>query len=266
MKDITIIIPIHNINEELLEYTKNALNSIEENRKTYDDTLYTMIVCPQHIHEYLKKSLSEYYDIDYIVNTTGKTDFCSQINFAVDYVKTDFFSILEYDDEYKPKWFSMAKKYYYGNEDVSLFLPLNILYSSDNKTYQYGNEMALATSFSNELGFIDFDCLENCFTFNITGGIFNKQDFITMGKLKPSIKVSFAYEFLMRITNKKLKVMVVPKEGYVHIVCRKNSLTDYYNNTISNEDLPKWFDLAKREYPYMEDRNKTIVKNDEKIK
>lgn len=265
MKDITVIIPIHNINEELLEYTKNALNSIEENRENYTDNIYTMIVCPQHILNFLKNSLTQ-YNIEYLVNTTGMTDFCSQINFAVDFVKTDFFSILEYDDEYKPKWFSMAKKYYYGNEDVSLFLPLNILYSDENKSYQYGNEMALATSFSNELGFIDFDCLENCFTFNITGGIFNKQDFISVGKLKPSIKVSFAYEFLLRITDKKLKVMVVPKEGYVHLVCRKNSLTDYYNKTIDNNDLQKWFDLAKREYPYSEDRNKTIVKNDEKIK
>ena len=85
--------------------------------------------------------------------------------------------------------------------------------------------------------------------------------------LKPSIKVSFNYEFLLRTTHNGLKVYVVPKEGYTHVVGRKNSLTDEYNNTLSDTEIQKWFELAVREYPYKEDRKKDIiVDNVEEVK
>ena len=89
------------------------------------------------------------------------------------------------------------------------------------------------------VGVIDFECLDNCSTFNLTGGIFNTSDFIKVGGLKPSIKIAFNYEFLLRATDKKLKVIVVPKEGYKHLIGRKGSLTSEYEKTISDKDVKK---------------------------
>ena len=204
-------------------------------------------------------------DIKILINE-GKTDFCSQVNFAVNNIDTDLFSILEYDDEYTDTWFKSFDTYYRTNEDVSVFLPINVQHSPDKTKWQFGNEIVWASSFSNEIGYIDFDCLQNCSTFNLTGGVFNTEDFKKIGMLKPSIKVSFNYEFLLRLTNNKLKAFVIPKEGYIHVIGREESLTDIYENTITDDEIQKWFELAVREYVYIEDREKDIIRNVETVK
>lgn len=261
MKDITIIIPVHNFNEEVKNLLANALNSIKKNQENYTyGKLIPLIVAPAHILEEISEEFgkNEYYHN--CKNTSGNIDFCSQVNFGVEHIETDYFSILEYDDEYNPKWFKMAHDYFYTNESVSLFLPINVITDSEHKQFQYVNEIAWTGSFSNDIGYLDFDCLQDYSSFNLTGGIFNTNDFKVVGGFKPSIKVAFNYEFLLRLTKKELKVYVVPKEGYIHVIGRKNSLTDEYNQTLSREEIKKWFDLAKTEYAFNEDRKTNIDK------
>jgi hypothetical protein len=187
------------------------------------------------------------------------------INFGVDNISTDYFSILEYDDTYRKKWFKLANDYFYGNESISIFLPLNAIHTG-NKNWQFGNEFGLSNAFitddvddKDDVGIINFKRIEKCSVFNLTGAIFNRNDFIKVGKYKPSIKVAFNYELLLRLTSKGLKCMVVPKEGYVHEVGREGSLTDTYNKTLSDDEINKWFELAFREYVYDTDRNKDII-------
>lgn len=267
MKDITIIIPVHKVNEMILNYLDKALLSVERNRENYNNKLITTIVCTNENDKNILLKRYQNHSFNIILNNSGKTDYCSQINIASKLIDTDYFSILEYDDEYTPKWFKMASEYYYTNEDVSLFLPINIHYEEeDHRICQFSNEIVWANEFSQELGYIDFNCLENYYGFNLTGGIFNTKDFIQIGGFKPSIKVSFNYEFLLRLTNKKLKAFVVPKEGYKHVINRKESLTDDYSKELTDEMINKWFDVAKCEYPYTEDRNVTPTINKEELK
>lgn len=272
--NITIIIPIctftKGVDDILLT---EAIRSVNNNSETYDGELSVIILAPTDTYEDVLNFINENSnqigtgakEISVIENK-GDADFCSQINFGVNYVNDDFFSILEYDDTYADNWFKMANDYFYGNEDVSLFLPINVQYNSTKTKWQFGNELVWASSFSNELGFIDFDSLQNCSVFNITGGIFNKKDFVKIGGLKPSIKIAFNYEFLLRMTYNNLKVFVVPKEGYMHVIGRKFSLTDMYNHTITDEETEKWFELAMREYQYKEDRKKGIKMLKENLK
>lgn len=260
MKDITIIIPIHKFEEEYIEYIQKALDSISQNQVYYTSgKLIPLIVGPSIVLDKIrdKQNIILKEDVCFKENN-GENDFCSQINYAVNTIETDYFSILEFDDKYEKKWFKMAHDYFYTNESVSLFLPINILTSKEYKDFQYANEIAWTSSFSNTLGFLDFDCLQDYSSFNITGGIFNTNDFKTIGGLKPSIKVSFAYEFLLRLTKKELKVFVVPKEGYEHTVGRTNSLFETYNKELSEEQIDKWFKLAKEECSFVEDRKTTI--------
>ena len=49
---------------------------------------------------------------------------------------------------------------------------------------------------------------------------------------------------------------MIPKVGYNHSLGRKNSLVEQYKAEISKEESQWWFDLAKREYFYKEDRKK----------
>lgn len=258
MTDITIIIPVHKFNDGIKKLLENAFESIKHNQETYTyGQLIPTIVGPGDVLEEIGENFGEqvYY---HTCRNTGDTDFCSQVNFAAKSVNTEYFSILEFDDVYTDNWFKMAHDYYYTNETVSLFLPINILTDVYHKQFQYVNEISWSGSFSNEIGFLDFDCLQDYSSFNLTGGIFNTDDFKKIGGFKPSIKVAFNYELLLRMTKKELKVYVVPKEGYMHVIGREDSLTDEYNKTLTDKEIKKWFDLAKIEYTFIEDREKNI--------
>lgn len=257
MKDIAVIIPVHELNDGAeMDLLVRAIKNVKKCQENYDGKLNTYIVSP---HGFVNSNLT---GCTFIKNE-GKTDFCSQVNYAVNNITEDYFSILEFDDEYNEKWFSMAKNYYYSNEDVSVFLPINVQIISKENARQFANETPWALAFTQEIGYIDFNCLANYYSFNLTGGIFNRKDFIEVGGLKPSIQVAFNYEFLLRATNKKLKVYVVPKEGYKHVIDRPNSLTDICSETFKQEEIDKWYALAQKEYLYIEDRNVTIYSENE---
>jgi hypothetical protein len=169
-----------------------------------------------------------------------------------------WFSILEYDGTYTPIWFDNFKKYADFYPDISVFVPLeDLIDASDDKFIGIGNEAPWASSFSNEIGYIDLDCLQNFFDFYMTGSIFNTADWKEVGGLKSSVKLTFWYEWLLRLTNKGKKVFVIPKVGYNHTLDRKGSLVNIYKETVSGEESQWWFDLAKREMYFKEDRNKT---------
>lgn len=258
MKDVTIIIPIHKFDQEIEPLLRNAVKNVLETRECYKEgKLPLLLVGPSEIfEESTLKEILELDNVDKVVND-GKTDYCSQINLAAKNVKTPHFSILEFDDLYNEKWFTMANEYFYGNESVSVFLPINVIISDD--TYGLCNEVAWASAFSDEIGYLDHDCLSDYAGFNLTGGIFDTNDFNTIGGLKSTIEVAFNYEFLLRLTSKNLKVFVVPKQGYQHFVGRKGSLIDEIGKK-PKEEIEKWFDIAKIEHVHTEER-KIDIKN-----
>ena len=265
MRDITVIIPLLE-NQLGSDELKNAVNSVDQCQEYYEGKLNILYVVP-------KQKETKYYTMfptsrpisqQYIENDTGCYDYCSQINFGVKHVETEYFSILEYDDYYTKKWFKMFDDYYVTNEDVSVFLPITIVHNANTDEREFVNDIIWSNGFANEIGYIDFDCLQASGSFNLTGGIFKTSDWLGY---KPSISVAFNYEYLLRATNKKQKVFVVPKEGYHHEIFKVGSLTDHYINTISDDDNMKWFELAKREYAFDEDRNKGIINiNDDELK
>lgn len=263
MDKISILIPVHEYNESVKAYLEKAIASVEKNREHTEIELINNIVCPENISADIA---NDFKDKATLLINDGETDFCSQVNFGAQNCGTDYFSILEFDDEYADKWFKMAKDYYFSNEDVSVFLPINVQMDEVDGSYKFENEIIWASAFSNDMGYIDSDCLEHYLAFNLTGGIFNTSDFIKVGMFKPSIKVAFSYEFLLRLTGKNLKVFVVPKEGYRHLLRREGSLL-LQNMELPDIDINKWFKLAKRESIYTEDRKKGIDSvKEEKVK
>jgi hypothetical protein len=261
MKDITVIIPVLNA-----QLTSNdlvhAVNSVKECQKYYNDGELKILIVVEKAENGFDYTVFDDIKYKYIVNDTGKYDYCSQINFGVKHVDTEFFSILEYDDYYTKKWFKMFNDYYDTNADVSVFLPINIIHNSKTNEREFVNDIIWSNGFANEIGYIDFECLQASGSFNLTGGIFKTSDWLGY---KPSIKVAFNYEYLLRSTHKKQKIFVVPKEGYHHEIFRENSLSDQYMNTVTDDENMKWFEVAKREYAFDEDRNKGIIniKDDE---
>ena len=96
MSRITIILPIHEVNDELKTLYKNAIGSIpisDEGKSMYP----VLVVGPKKvIEQYKDEKLEKIVDITYLANE--KSGFQDQINAGAKACETDFFSGLEIDD------------------------------------------------------------------------------------------------------------------------------------------------------------------------
>jgi len=259
MKDLVIILPLHEFNKTIEPLLYKAIESVPTD-------LEIRISCKHGLSDKIKKSCKKYTNVVLYENENEKSesDFCTLVNQAVGDSK--WFSILEYDDTYTPIWFDNFKKYVDFYSDISVFLPLeDLIDDKDEKFAGIGNEAPLASSFSNELGYIDNDCLQNFFDFYMTGGIYNTDDWNEVGGLKPKVKLTFWYEWLLRATYKGKKIYVIPKVGYVHRLGRPNSLIETYKKTIDDKESNFWVNVAKKESFYKETRDDSkFIYNPEK--
>lgn len=254
MKDITIIIPIHTYDSEIENMLNNALKSIPSKTKI-------IISCNSEISNNLLDKENSFIS----VISNDVSSFQELVNIGVESVQTKWFSILEFDDEFTSIWFNEVEKYIEYNPSVSVFMPLTDLIEFETKKFiGYGNEAVWASSFSNEIGYIDNDCLNNFFDFYLTGSVFNTNDWKENGGLKKSMNLTFWYEFLLRMTYLEKKIFVIPRIGYVHNLNRKGSLLKIYSEQFDEKTVQKYVDLAKQEQFFKQDRNKTIENNEEK--
>lgn len=254
MAQITTIIPVHKFDDEVKTLLETSVKSFVETSKNNPSDL--MFVGPKEVLDQVKAL--NLHEAEYVENENAW--FSAQINAAAKKVKTDYFAILEYDDEFTPIWFDNVVKYINTGDDISVYLPLTEVFDFQHKAegpIGYVNEAVWASSFSEKLGYFDSECLQDYLIFNTTGGVFRTKDFIEVGGLKESMKLSFWYEFLLRAINKKKNVFVIPKVGYFHAVNRNGSLATEYAQTMSDRESEYWVELARKEYLYKTDRKKT---------
>ena len=254
MNKITTIVPVHKFDDEVKTLLETAVKSFVETSKNNPSDL--MFVGPNEVLEQVKAmNLGE---ATYVENENAW--FSTQINAAVKKVKTDYFAILEYDDEFTPIWFDNVVRYINAGDDIAVYLPLTEVFDAQHKEMGpvgYVNEAVWASSFSEKLGYFDNECLQDYLIFNTTGGVFRTKDFIEIGGLKESMKLSFWYEFLLRAINKEKNVFVIPKVGYFHLVNRNGSLAADYADNMNDRESEFWVELARKEYLYKTDRKKT---------
>ena len=254
MNTITTIIPLNKFDEEVKTMLEMAVKSHQETSKNNPADL--MFVGPKEVLDKVKEL--KLADAQYVENEDAW--FSAQINVAAKNVKTDYFAILECDDEFTPIWFDIVVKYINTGDDIAVYLPLTEVYDYQNKNagpVGYINEAVWASSFSEKLGYFDNECLQDYLLFNTTGGVFRTKDFLEVGGLKESIKLSFWYEFLLRAINKDKNIFVIPKIGYFHMVNRTDSLASEYARDMSDRESEFWIELARKEYLYKNDRKKT---------
>lgn len=251
MKDLTIFVPLNQYDEEVLKLLKDALGSVREQDK--DVTIE--VSCPSNKVKDITKDVSEYNVSIHTIEDESKSDFCSQVNDFAKRCTTKWFSILEYDDAYTPFWLKNVEEYSSYYQDIDVYLPLVEIHDyNTSNMIGYVNEIVWASSFSDKLGYVDFDSLEAVNEYNFTGGIIKTDVFNELGGLKPSIKISFWQEFMLRLCYNEHKVFVIPKVGYYHIIGRDGSLSSTYNKEIGEDEAKWWMELAKQEYFFKEDR------------
>ena len=263
---ITVIIPIHTV-IDLDQYLPKALDSIKSNTEQPEEVIIVRCACPE-VTEFL-----EAYDFGdmkkkiRIVETKKTKEFADMVNSAVEEVKTDYFSILEFDDEYSSIWFKNAKKYIKAYPDVDVFLSHVIDVNEKNEFIGTTNEVTWSLGFVNgmtpeesysNLGFLDLEALKTYPNFQISGAVIKKSTFEDIGGIKNNIKLSFTYEFLLRMTYNGYRVMTIPKSGYKHMNMRPYSLFWRYRNDdrykLSQDEGKFWMQTAMKEYFFNFDR------------
>jgi|TARA_R110000824_G_scaffold14914_2_gene63157 hypothetical protein len=255
--DITVILPIHNVSGKFEEWFSKAIKSIELSQVRPGKLL---LVCADNkeVRTFMDSWESPEYITTSILYNDGETNYCGQINFGVDSCDTEFFSILEYDDEYSNIWFKQFNEYTEYYDEVDVFFPLVVDTDETGQFIGFTNEALWAMGFSEDLGFLDNNTLLKYQNFQVSGMIMRKSKYEAVGGLKSSMKLTFNYEFLLRATYNDCTIMTIPKVGYKHTNQRTNSLFwDYKFNKdeqLSPDEAKFWIDLAKKEYFFTKDR------------
>jgi hypothetical protein len=253
MKNITIILPVHRIEDSYRVMFENAVKSVEQ----FHNDVKLMIVCPANVKSEFA-NISDTLEVNIVTNNT-KTDFCSQVNLGIENCDTEWFSILEIDDEYKSIWLKSINEYVKTYNDIDVFLPVVKDINTEGNFVSFTNESTWAYGFTEKQGVLDNEVLLDFQNYQISGGLYKTQVVKDNGSLKENIKLTFGYEFLLRLTHNNIKIMTVPRIGYQHLNFREDSLFWSYKNDdtnkISEEEAKFWLETAKKEFFFKNKRD-----------
>lgn len=259
MKNITVILPVHRIDGDYHEMLKNALLSVED---FYDDVKVLIVSTPSVSSEL--KNLSQKLEIK-ILDNFGQSDFCSQINLGITNCDTEWFTILEMDDEFKPVWLKSMNEHMKEYKDVDVFLPVVKDVNVEGKFLSFTNESVWAYGFTDKQGLLDNEVLLDFQNYQTSGGLYRTKVINDNGLFKDNIKLTFTYELLLRLTHNSVKIMTVPRVGYQHVNFREESLFwDYKNNEqtkLSENEVKFWLDTAKKEFFFKNKREVNYVES-----
>jgi hypothetical protein len=254
MKNITVILPLHSVEGDYKEMLKNAITSVED----FHNDVIVSIVCPKSVGDQLNFPITDKVEIKIITNE-GQTDFCSQVNLGIEKCETEWFSILEVDDEFKPIWLKSVNEYVKTYTDVDVFLPIVRDINVEGKFISFTNESVWAYGFTEKQGYLDNEVLLDFQSYQISGGLYRTQVVKDNGSFKENIKLTFGYEFFLRLTHNGVKIMSVPKIGYQHLNFREESLFwEYKNNEetkLKEDEVKFWLETAKKEFFFKNKRD-----------
>ena len=255
--DVSVILPVssarHQIFDELFD---RAIKSVH-NQSTKINELIIV-----HSQEELLKNFLSNYDFSgltvNLIENDGDFSFSNQVNLGVKNSKSKWVSILEFDDEYSSIWFKNVDRYISAYEDVDAFLPLVVDTDEKGVFAGFTNEATFAASLNSEMGYLTNDLLLNYQNFQSSGMIIKKSTFLDNGGFKPSIKLTFVYEFLLRLTYNSIKIMTIPRIGYKHTNMREGSVFWNYkfgDDRMTDNEVSFWLESAKKEHFFINDRN-----------
>lgn len=272
-KPVDVIIFTHGLDEDKISILKSIA------AKPY----YTISKRAEN-GESIQEKVEAVKTLNYTINN------CDEIlNFSKIFNKTfniaieneyEMISLVEGEDSFSLKWFDVAEKYASENSEVSVFLPL--IRNSVNGTFTgLLNEASWAEGMGvEEAGKFDSNFLSRFNCINPLGAVYKvepiksyselSEDGKTYLPMKESIKLSHYYEFFLRMIYNNIKVMTVPRLGYELRIVRKEIYTDSTcklpqditmypadRGGVTPEEGRYWFELAKKEHFFDEDRKKS---------
>ena len=254
--DVSVILPIKSSKTlNFGDYFSKAIQSIK-NQKLGINELIIVHTNETSLVEFLNEY--DFGDITVVKHEwTKDPNYANQINFGVRSAKSKWVSLFEFDDEYSSIWFKNVQKYVDSYPDYDAFLPI-VVDTTDKELFAgFTNEATFAANFSSEMGVLTNETLQTYQNFQPSGIVIKKDKFIDFGLIKPSIKLTFGYEFFLRMTHNSVKIMSIPKIGYKHTNLREGSIFWNYKNGddfLTDDEVKFWVDSAKKEYFFISDR------------
>lgn len=184
-------------------------------------------------------------------------NYCDQINFGIKNAKGAWVSFFEFDDEYSSIWFKNVKQYIDSYPQTQMFLPVVVETDEKGLFAGFTNEATFASNFSQEMGILTNETLQEYQNFQTAGSVIKKSVIEDFGGFKSSIKLTFIYEFLLRLTYNSVSIMTIPKLGYKHVNLREGSIFWNYKHgeeKMIEDEVKFWIQAAKREYFFTDDR------------
>jgi glycosyltransferase involved in cell wall biosynthesis len=254
--DVSVILPIKTATaKDFSEYFTKAIESLKSQKAQINE-----LVIVHTDEEILVKFLEEFDFGELTIKKLEWKDdpsFANQVNFGIEKSTSKWVSILEFDDEYASIWFNNVKKYSEVYKDVNAFLPIVIDVDDKGVFAGFTNEATFATNFAQEVGFLTNDILHEYQNFQTSGMVIKKETIEEFGGIKPNFKLTFVYEFLLRLTFNSVRMMTIPKIGYKHVNLRDGSIFWNYKNgsdVLTENEVKFWVESAKKEYFFKDER------------
>ena len=121
----------------------------------------------------------------------------------------------------------------------------------------FTNEATFAANFTQEMGVLTNETLHDYQNFQTAGSVIKKSVIEDFGGFKSSIKLTFVYEFLLRLTYNSVSIMTIPRLAYKHTNLREGSIFWNYKNSepkMLEDEVKFWVATAKKEYFFTDDR------------
>lgn len=254
---LSVILPIKSSKaKDFEEYFEKAISSLKNQTVGFEELV---IVHTQE--ESLIDHLNSYDFGD--LNVTKllwdkDPSYASQVNYGIQNAKGTWVSLFEFDDEYSSIWFKNVQKYAESFPDVQMFLPVVVETDEKGLFAGFTNEATFAANFSQEMGILTNDTLQEYQNFQTAGSVLKKSIIEDFGGFKPSVKLTFIYEFLLRLTYNSISIMTIPRLGYKHVNLREGSIFWNYKfgeDKMIEDEVKFWIQTAKREYFFTDDRS-----------
>ena len=255
--DVSVILPINSSKQRDFDILfDRAVKSLQIQLTDINELVIV------HTDEDGLKSRLEEYDYSGItvnfIENKGDFDFSSQVNLGVKNAKSKWVSILEFDDEYSSIWFKNVNRFVKAYPEVDAFLPLVVDTDDKGMFVGFTNEATFAASLNSEIGYLTNEVLMAYQNFQSSGMVIKKDTYLENGGFKSSMRLTFVYEFLLRLTYNSVNIMTIPRIGYKHMNLREGSIFWNYKNgneKISDKEVSFWIESAKKEHFFTSDRN-----------
>ena len=253
---LSVILPIKSSKaKDFDEYFEKAISSLKNQQTKFEELVII------HTQEESLIDILNGYDFGDL-NVTKllwdkEPNYSDQVNYGIKNAKGEWVSLFEFDDEYSSIWFKNVQKYIESFPEVQMFLPVVVETDEKGLFAGFTNEATFAANFSQEMGILTNDTLQDYQNFQTAGSVFKKSIVEDFGGFKPSVKLTFIYEFLLRLTYNSVSIMTIPRLGYKHVNLREGSIFWNYkfgDSKMVEDEVKFWIQTAKREYFFTDDR------------